>query len=249
MDASQMTCPKCGWVRELGALECPACGIVYARYGGGPKPASPAEVDPLSPPPLPPSAALNPYAPPQSNLRGVMIAPHEQQMLAGGVWRAGDLLVLQKGASLPNRCVLCNQPASVQFLKKMHWHQPWVYLMILPGILIYAIVAAIVRKRADVALPLCAEHEGRRKRAATTGYLLVVCGLVSMFGGCPFIDKNNDIFTILLGLGGLALLIGLIVVSVGANFVVPKKIDDYYVWLKKVSASYLAALPPAPPGL
>jgi len=168
---------------------------------------------------------------------------------SNGVWRTGDLLVMQKGASLPNRCVRCNQPASVQFFKKMYWHSPWVYLMILPGILIYAIVAAIVRKRADVVLPLCAEHEGRRKRTATTGYLLVVCGLVSMFGGCPYIDKNNDLFTILFSLGLLIFLVGLIVVSAGANLVVPKKIDDYYVWLRKVSAAYLAMLPPAPPGL
>jgi len=198
--------------------------------------------------------ALNPYAPPQSNLQSTVETPPGRMFgmsndAGAGVWRTGDLLVMQKGASLPNRCLVCNQPASVQFPRKMYWHHPWVYLMILPGILIYAIVAMIVRKRADVVLPLCTEHAEKRKRAATIGTLLIVLGLVAMFGSCTQADGSGDTFAMILGLGALVLFAGLIVLAVGANLIVPKKIDDYYVWLKKVSASYLAMLPPAPPGL
>ncbi|HYU34954.1 MAG TPA: hypothetical protein VEW48_22620 [Thermoanaerobaculia bacterium] len=247
-----MTCPKCGWARELNAVECPACGIVYARYTGAQQRPSRAGTDAFAPPPpLPAQGALNPYAPPQSNLQGVVETPQGQMFgtPGGGVWRTGDLLVMQKGASLPYRCLVCNQPASVQFPRKMYWHHPWVYLMILPGILIYAIIAMIVRKRADVVLPLCAEHAAKRKRSATWGNLLLISGFVVMFGSCSLIDSAGDgNFGLVLGLGFLLLIVGLIV-AVGANPVVPKKIDDYYVWLRKVSASYLAALPPAPPGL
>jgi hypothetical protein len=237
MDAS-MTCPKCGWAREPGAVECPACGIVYARYGG-------------APPPLPPPSndALNPYAPPQSSPQTAMESPFGQIHNGAGVWRTGDLLVMQKGANLPNRCLVCNQPASVQFPKKMYWHHPGIYFLLLLNIIVYAIGALIVRKKADVVLPLCAEHARKRKRAATIASLLMVFGLVLMIGSCTQVQANEDMFLSLLAIGFLLLLVGAIVLSVGANLIVPKKIDDYYVWLRKVSASYLAALPPAPPGL
>lgn len=252
MDASQMTCPKCGWVRELGAVECPACGIVYARYGGGPRPTASAEADPFAPPPLPPppNDALNPYAPPQSIPQTAMESPFGQMYPGGaGVWRAGDILVMQKGASLPNRCLVCNQPASVQFPKKMYWHHPAVYLLILINIIVYAIGAAIVRKKADVVLPLCAEHAAKRKRMVAAGWLVMLGGFALMLGSCTQASTNDDAFVLLLSLGFLVLLAGLIVFSIGSNLIAAKKIDDYHVWLRKVSASYLAALPPAPPGL
>ncbi len=250
MDASQMTCPKCGWAREPGAVDCPACGIVYARYGGGPRRSSPAETGPFAPPPLPSSGeSLNPYAPPQSNVQSTVERPMGQMFSAAGVWRTGDLLVMQKGALLPNRCLICNQPASVQFPKKMYWHTPWLYLLILLNLFIYLIAALIARKKADVVLPLCGEHARKRKRAATSASLLMVFGFALMLGSCTQVQANEDLFLSLLAIGFLLLLVGAIVLSVGANLIVPKKIDDYHVWLRKVSASYLAVLPPAPPGL
>ena len=249
MDASQTTCPKCGWVRDLGAVECPACGIVYARYGGGPRRAASPESGAFDPPPLPPSdEAVNPYAPPQSNLQNTF-APNGQMFAAAGVWRAGDLLVMQKGAFLPNRCLVCNGPASVQFPKKMYWHTPWLYLLFLLNLFIYLIAALIARKKADVVLPLCTRHAEKRKKAATIGGLLMVFGIVLMVGGCTQIEGPGAIFPLMVSGGLLVLLAGAIVHAVGANPIVPKKIDDYHVWLRKVSASYLAALPPAPPGL
>lgn len=247
MDASQMTCPKCGWARDPGAIECPACGIVYTRYGGGARPADQAEADPLSPPPLPPGADLNPYAPPQSNPQSAMMAPHQQQYV-GGVWRTGDLLVMQKGASLPHRCLVCNQPAAVQLPKKLYWHHPGLYFLAISPV-IYIIVALIVRKKADLVLPLCAEHAEKRKKSATIAALLLTFGLVVMAGSCTQIEGDGAAFG-LIWLAGFAMLIaGAVVTNVGANPVAPKKIDDYYAWLRKVNASYLATLPPAPPGL
>ena len=252
MDASQMTCPKCGWVRELGATDCPACGIVYARYGGGPKPASPAESTPYAPPPLPsPGQSLNPYAPPQSNVQGT-IAPQMGQMFGmfngSGVWRTGDILVMQKGAVLPNRCLVCNQPASVQFPKKMYWHSPWIYALILLNILIYIIGALIARKKADVVLPLCSEHAEKRKKMVTFGGVLMVVSILLMIGSAGMADGQGPAFALMILGGFIGLIVGAILFS-AANRITPKRIDDYHVWLRKVSASYLALLPPAPPGL
>lgn len=240
MDASQI-CPKCGWAREPKAVECPACGIVYARYGGATQ---------REPPPVPSfGEAVNPYAPPRSEVQTPVEAPLGQTPNAG-VWRKGaSLLVMQKGMHLPNRCLVCNGPAAVQYPKKMYWHHPGLYFLILMGPLIYIIAALIGRKKADVVLPLCTEHAAKRKKAATLSSLLIVIGLVAMMGSCTQIEGEGTSFALLF-LGGFVILVaGAIVSAVGANLIVPKKIDDYYVWLGKVSGSYLAALPPAPPGL
>jgi len=250
MDVSQTTCPKCGWVRELGATECPACGIVYARYGGGPRKPPPAEADPFAPPPpAPPGEAVNPYAPPRSNLQNTFESPMGQMFGEAGVWRTGNVLVMQKGAVLPNRCLVCNNPASVQFAKKMYWHTPWLYVLLLLNALIYIIAALIARKKADVVLPLCTGHAEKRKKRATTGGLLMVVGLVAMMGSCALIEGKGASFPIVFFGGMLGLLVGAVLSAIAASMIVPKKIDDYYVWLGKVNASYLATLPPAPPGL
>ena len=248
MNASEMTCPKCGWAREPGAAECPACGIVYARYGGGLRRSSPAETDPFAPPPLPSSGeVVNPYAPPQSNLQNTLESPMGQMFSAAGVWRTGDLLVMQKGASLPNRCLVCNQPASVQLPKKLYWHTPGLYLLLLLNAIIYIIAALIARKKAEVVLPLCTGHAEKRKKLTVTASLLAVAGLALMLGSCAIGEGNVFGIMVLAGFG-LLLVAGVMSILV-SNMIVPKKIDDYYVWLRKVSSSYLAALPPAPPGL
>lgn len=253
MDASSMTCPKCGWARELNALDCPACGIVYARFGGAPRRAASSEGMAVSAPPPPPSASsvANPYAPPRSDVQAVVGTPAGQVYGAAeaGVWRAGDILVMQKGASLPVRCLLCNQPASVQLPKKMHWHHPALYILLfLGGPVIYLIVAMVTRKSASMILPLCTPHVEKRKKMTVTASLLATAGLALCLGSCAFSEQGNA-FPIMILLGFLLMIIGGLV-SIGvSNMIIPKKIDDYYVWLRKINGSYLATLPQAPPGL
>ena len=69
---------------------------------------------------------------------------------------------------LPAVCMLCAKPATTTVTKKMQWHPSWVYLTIVPGILIggiipYIVVAMIMTKRITVQAPLCDEHKGDRK--------------------------------------------------------------------------------------
>lgn len=251
MDASQMTCPKCGWARDPGAADCPACGIVYARYGAQRRASLDETGGGFAPPPPPALDAVNPYAPPRSDVQSVVEAPVGQMYAAaaGGVWRTGDLLVMQRGASLPNRCLLCNRPTAVHWSKKLYWHHPGLYFLILLNLLIYALVALAVRKKADMVLPLCSEHAESRKKASTVSIWLMLGGFLVMIAGVLLIEGDGTVFALMALLGFAALLVGAIVSSVKANIIVAKKIDDYYVWLKKVGDPYLATLPPAPPGM
>src|SRR5436309_2493776 len=80
-------------------------------------------------------------------------APPSASMM---IWRSGPLLVMSQGARLPDRCVKCNAPANGQRLtRKLYWHSPYLYLLILLNLLIYALVAIFVRKKARVEIGLC----------------------------------------------------------------------------------------------
>src|SRR5260370_36502587 len=67
---------------------------------------------------------------------------------------------------LPPLCVKCGAPANDKpVVKSFYWHNPAIYLVILAGVLIYLIVAVIVRKGIEVSVPLCALHSKRRSIA------------------------------------------------------------------------------------
>jgi hypothetical protein len=65
----------------------------------------------------------------------------------GGLWREGNRLVTTSTATLPPRCVKCNQLGTVQYAnRKFYWSTPWLLFLILVNLLVYAIVALVVRK-------------------------------------------------------------------------------------------------------
>jgi hypothetical protein len=71
---------------------------------------------------------INPYAAPRHDLPLNALADEP----AGSVWRDGELLVMRKGAVLPDRCVKCNAPAEGGRLRYVQlWHDP-IYFLLLP---------------------------------------------------------------------------------------------------------------------
>jgi hypothetical protein len=243
------TCPKCGFLREPQALDCPVCGVVYAKFDRGaaaprPAPASPGSASAATPPPLPPA---NPYAAPRASLSFPGPPPGPQTIFQGGVWRSGDILVVGKGYQLPGRCVVCNRETSLRWQKTFSWAPRWVRLLILVQVFIYLIVYLSVRKQANLAVPLCQEHEDKRKRDTTLSWVLVLGGLLLMFGCIVFSDNSNLLLAVLF-LGLISLIVG-VVLSARGNVLQPVTIDDRYCWLKKGGPEYLANLPQAPAGV
>jgi hypothetical protein len=79
--------------------------------------------------------------------------------------RLGDLVVVPVGSDLPARCIMCNAPAKTPIKKSnLQWHTPWLYLLLLFNLLVYAIVAMIVRKTMKLSPGLCQEHATRRSK-------------------------------------------------------------------------------------
>jgi hypothetical protein len=115
-----------------------------------------------------------------------------------------------------------------------------VFVTFFAGVLVYVIVALIVRKSATLHVGLCARHRSRRLTGMLVGWL----GLLATIGTCSVGANYESGATMLLSI--LALIIVVIVGAVLAQVVQPKKIDDVYAWVK-CGQAFLQSLPPSGP--
>lgn len=177
---------------------------------------------------------LNPYAAPK--------ALAEPPPVPGAAadnsrcWRDGNELVAKPEADLPRFCVKCGQPAAEYRERKFYWHSPWLYLLILVHIIIYAIVALIVRKRANHKVGLCEAHQKRRRAYMALAWL----SLVPLLGG--FATGRGGMM--LLGL--LVWLVMLFWGLLGMQILKPKRIDEGLAVYRGVAPAFLAQLPRYP---
>lgn len=153
------------------------------------------------------------------------------------IWRKNKLLVMTKQAMLPNRCIKCNERADTYLKRNLRWHHPALYLLIFGGVLFYIIFALVISKTATVTVGLCADHSAARKRDLMICWALVLGSFVSVY----LTVATNEPFFLLLGV--VMFLGGVIYAVVKARVVAPQKIDNQFVWLHGVTASYLQEFP------
>ena len=153
-------------------------------------------------------------------------------------WRDGKSLVMAADVILPSCCAKCNAPVSRDPIKRtLYWHAPWIYLLILISILIYIIVAIIVRKKAVVFVPVCEEHRRQRYLFITASWLLSLTGIALWFVAA----SGGSGYWVL---AGLILFFGGLILGVWKGTLVSaKKIDDRFVWVRGFCPEYLAQLP------
>jgi hypothetical protein len=157
-----------------------------------------------------------------------------------GVWRDKATLVMSKDARLPDRCVKCNEPTHGRLKRKLTWHHPAIYILLLVAWLIYVIVAMVVRKKATVELGLCDEHLQQRRRNIFISSGLFLLGMVFFVIAMAANDGTPALLGLLLLLGGA--IYGLVTIRVTT----PSRIDDRFVWLRGVNENYLDLLPQWP---
>jgi hypothetical protein len=172
----------------------------------------------------------------QSLQEGVPVAAN-----GGEAWRSGNKIVTYKDKELPPRCIKCNAPvAGPPLTRKVYWHSPLFYLLILVHFLVYAVVAILVRKRAKVDIYLCPQHEKKRKDRIMAGWVGVILGIVGIAAGIIF-------HTALLGfLGGMLFLLAAIFGLVSGRAVAASRIKGDTVWLRGGKPEFLASLPEWP---
>ena len=193
--------------------------------------------------PSPLDDEFNPYAAPKAKVSTVSHAAPER-----GVWRVGDDLIMSKDGEFPDRCIRCNAPAEgFRLKKKISWHPPGYYLLILLNIFIYAIVAVIVRRTAKVQFPLCADHRRRRFRGIAVAWFLAL-GSFSVIGALVLSVRlqaplSDSVYFGVIMLGLVMMLAGLICGLYYSRVVSITKIDKRYIWLCKVNPAFLDSLP------
>ena len=183
----------------------------------------------------------NPYSPPLTTP-----TVYDAQIVEDlGLWRKGSLLVMRKNAPLPARCVKSNAPTERRLKRSMYWHHPAIYLSILISILIYVILALILRKSATIYIGLSDEWFAKRHRAMLVGWLFFLASVAMLIAGIAMLDQS-DAFPWLIAASPLVFLFGAIYGLLGARMVAPVRISDEYVWLKGIHPSFLADLPEWP---
>jgi hypothetical protein len=184
----------------------------------------------------------NPYAPSRASLATGAQPEHRE---GNAAWRDRGLLVLARDSSPPARCVKCNEPALEPTKNRsVYWHHPAVYLLILFNIIVYVVVALIVRKTAVVPAGLCAQHKRRRVLAITFGWLGALAGFFAIVAGVS--DSNAAGAGALIGVGILAILLSAFLGLVFARVVYAKRIDERYLRLRGCGEPFLDSLPEFP---
>lgn len=160
-----------------------------------------------------------------------------------GAYRDGNILVVPTGCALPATCVKCGESASVRFLAKtFRWHSSWLYLLILPGLIFYAIAVLITQKKARIEVPFCEVHRTWRKRMYIAGTALLV----------GFVPVSLLLASLELSGGWVALtaiamaFAGLVVLAIVGSSLTPVYIDEARAELKGAGEQFLSSLPGSP---
>ena len=170
----------------------------------------------------------NPFAPPSAPL---------EDASTDRIWRDGKVLVAPLGAVLPERCVKCGEPATQVKKRTFYWHHPAIYLFALCNLILYAIIAIIVRRRVALTVGLCQAHARKRLTGILVGWLGALAGIVvATLGGAE--DSCG------LMVAGFFLFLGTIIAGLFmARVLYPEHIDKVYARMKGCGEGFLAELP------
>lgn len=170
----------------------------------------------------------NPYAPPKSL---------QSAQSPTDCYRQGPLLVVPAGSGLPERCIKCNAPAEMGKPRAHSWHHPGWYLFVLFNVIVYAVIAMFVSKKAKFAVGLCAFHRRRRRNITLVALTLLIVGIVLVVMA---VGGDNAVPGVL---GGICLLISVIVAIVGTRLLHPARISNEDARMKGCGEAFLDSLP------
>lgn len=153
---------------------------------------------------------------------------------------------------LPPVCMCCGAPATCTKPKTFAWYPKWIGVTVIAGFLIFAILAAVMTKRARVDVPFCEQHKGHFATRTMFGWfgflgLIALVVLMVMATSGPHHSSALDQLWLLVPVYILAWVVTMIVL--GTSTLRPTEITDFYVSITHVSPQFVQAhmaLGPAP---
>jgi len=243
-------CAQCMLVNRETDQACRRCGAAPGADGvatsGAAAGVSNFATSPVNEPARVPAYGLPQGRQPVQQMPSVWGGPESVQtarfqaatLPSAGVWRDGPFLVMQKGATLPNRCVKCNAPWNGQWVTRTvrAAESKMAFLRYIPYLrLIYWIWRA-ASQSVEVSFGLCERHHSQVNMMTTIGNLLRIAGVVLLVYGI----YSDDLVWWIPGLLASVLGSGLSTTPI----IKMSQMDDYYVWLNGIDQGYLASLPP-----
>ncbi|MDN8580576.1 hypothetical protein QZH63_06520 [Eikenella corrodens] len=184
---------------------------------------------------------FNPYQTPQS-----------QEYLPQSTtecWREGKRVFLPAGTDLPCRCIHCGEEAAPpRRQRKLYWHHPALYLLILtafiglPGLLVYLIMALVVRKKITVTAARCPTHRKQMRQIYIGIFMLL---LVTLFLPYFASTENGIVDSSLMSLLYIGLVLIWLVLAILASVFRLRavRINEEFSILKGFGRGFLDTLP------
>ena len=119
---------------------------------------------------------------------------------------------------------------------RFYWHHQAWFALVLFNVLIYIVVAMLVRRHADVTFGLCPTHRRRRNRGILTGVGGVALSIALILAGIAF---NVPV---VIPIAFLALVIAIVVGITRGRALTPARIDKSGAQFKGCGEAFLASL-------
>ena len=175
----------------------------------------------------------NPYAPPKA------VAGPSTMHDSERCWRRGPSVILAVDGALPPRCVKCNAPAELPIRKRtIYWHQPFWYLLVLLWVIVYVLVAIIVRRTAKIAPGLCTAHRKQRGGRIATAWAMWLASLGALVLAIAYSSG-----TVAIG-AAVLFLAAIIYGSIMSRILWPVRMDATMTELRGAGPEFLDSLPP-----
>jgi hypothetical protein len=142
-------------------------------------------------------------------------------------------------------CLYCGAPAAVLRYRKFTWCPPWVYALVIAGVIPYVIVAWVLTKRKGLNIPLCAAHQNHFLWRQALGILGVLCVIGYVSAALLLMEVEpgsgaDDVAEVLFMATPLLMLVALIATTlVRRRAIRPVKITDRSITLQPVSRKFI----------
>jgi len=175
----------------------------------------------------------NPYQTPESSSSAVTL--NGSDVFLNEVFKYQKMAIFTEGTPWPKRCIKCNCETDRTHKLNLTWVNPWAYASILLSIFVLIIVVLIAQKRFKFDVPLCDEHQKKRKRSVLIRWGTFLLFLASLVVGLileiePLVFLSIPLFLIF------------VIYAAVSNFANIRKFKDGKIWLRGADQSFLDSL-------